>query len=120
MSAVGDIVEIPYQEGDCVRCGWIVTRNGGEGPWHGQLGGDCRQDPDGVHYVVASMWKTRRARVAEATMTSVMLMDGSKVVRQQEFPADGNWTEHWNEPLMITDMHIAHHKYRYHAAVDDE
>jgi hypothetical protein len=118
MSKVGDIVEIPYQEGDCVRCGWIVTRNGGEGPWHGQLGGDCRQDPDGVHYVVASMWKTRRARIAEATMTSVTLLDGDKIVWKQQIPGEGNWSEWREKPLTITAMRVAHHKYRYHVAVE--
>lgn len=117
---IGDIVDIPYQEGDCVHCGWIVTRDRDNEPWTGQLGGDCRHDPDGTHLVVAVLRRTRRARIAEGIMTSVIMMNAGKVVWRQELPGPSAWQESWYKPVEVTEMYVSTRTYRYNAAVEDD
>lgn len=119
MPEVGDIIEIPYEEGTCVTCGWTVNRDKPDEAWHGRLGGDCRIDYDGVHKVIAPMTKARRARVAEGWLTTFTLMNGDKVVATQQVPGGANYHERLPEPILVTEVLVSHYKYRYNAAVND-
>jgi hypothetical protein len=119
---VGDIIDVPYQEGECIVCGWVVTRDNADQEWTGQLGGDCRIDsggrfPDGVHHVDSPVSKARQVRIAEMTITTVTLTHEGKVVYTQEVPAEGNWTEGLGTPLKFSEILVTHRKWRYHAAV---
>jgi hypothetical protein len=122
MTDVGDIIEIPYQEGICIRCGWVITREDG-GPWTGSLGGDCPRASCGEHDVIPNTWKskTRKVRVAESITISIAMMDsqGNFLYRSDMPGTDGaNWQEFFTVPVNVSQIAVSARVYRYNAAVD--
>jgi len=122
MADVGDIVEIPYQEGICIQCGWVITREGG-GPWTGSLGGDCPRAGCGEHDVIPNTWesKTRKVRVTEAVAFSIALLDSNgNYIHQVAVPGTNgaNWTEFFTMPVSVSQISVSATTYRYEAAVE--
>lgn len=118
MAEPGDIIDIPYEEGHCVRCGWTVTRDDKNTHWTGRLGGDCRAHADGEHYVRTVVQRTRQARVTERIMIRVLLLGKQGlVIARQDIQGPG-LTWHETLPPGVEEVVVTSETYRYAAALD--